>query len=106
MAEVDSQVRRGRPPGEVTPESLLRAELIAHLRLYKQVREVVQERINEGGLSADDLGKYMDLIRKGIVEMAKPVVPTARQGDAKPPEDLESAESILAKLINGDGRQR
>lgn len=105
MAEV-IEPRRGRPPGEVTPELLLRAELIAHLKLYKQVREVVQERINEGGLSADDLGKYMDLIRKGIVEMAKPVVPNAKASDVKPPEELESADSILNKLINGPGRTR
>ena len=61
--------KRGRPVGTVdSAERLLRAELIAHIKLYKIIREVVQERLASGAASmdADELGKFMDLLRRGI----------------------------------------
>lgn len=97
----DEGARRGRPPGEVTPEGLLRQELIAHLRLYKRTREIVEHRLQDDHLDADELTKYMDLLRKGIVEMAKPFVATARPEAARPDGDAESGEKILARLLEG-----
>ncbi len=100
---MDSKVeppRRGRPPGETTPEGLIRAELIAHLKLYKRIREIVERQIDTMGdnLAPEDLSKYMDLLRRGIVEMAKPIVPNAKAEQAKP-EVEEDPEKILAGLL-------
>ncbi len=92
--------RRGRPPGETTPEGLIRAELIAHLKLYRRTREIVEKRIDLAGdaISPEDLSKFMDLLRRGIVEMSKPIVPNAKAEQAKP-EVEEDPEKILAGLL-------
>ncbi len=100
-SEDDARSKRGRPPGEVTPESLLKSELIAHLKLYKRLRETVERRLQDPALDAEDLTKYMDLIRKGIADMVKPFVAVAKPESARPQEEPEDAESILRKLIAG-----
>lgn len=100
---MSEEPKRGRPPGEVTPESLIRLELIAHLRLYKRTREIVEKRLADDSLDAEDLTKYMELIRKGIVEMAKPILPNARPEAVRPAEVEEDGEQILRRLIEGSG---
>lgn len=101
MESNEQRVKRGRPPGEVTPEGLIRQELIAHLKLYRRTREIIEQRMDVEGLSVDDLTKYMELLRKGIVEMAKPIVPQAQRAEAKPQRDEEDAEKVLANLLEG-----
>lgn len=91
----------GRPSGEVTPESLIRAELIAHLKLYKKIREQVETRLETGTCDAEELSKYMELLRRGIVDMSKPFIAAARPDSARPAEVEEDGESILAKLLEG-----
>lgn len=95
----------GRPKGEETPESLIRRELIAHLKLYRRTREIVEKRLAVDGLDVDELTKYMELLRKGIVEMSKPIIPQARAEAVRPAEETETSESILQKLLEG-GRSR
>jgi hypothetical protein len=99
--------RRGRPPGtEETPESLIRKELMAHLKLYKQLREIVQKKIDSvgGEMDPDTLTKLMDLLRKGVVEMAKPIIAPARSGEGSVKGEVEEdPEKILAGLIGGNG---
>lgn len=95
------QQRRGRPPGEVTPEGLIRQELVAHLKLYRRTREIVEQHLNEDALDVDTLAKYMDLLRKGIVEMSKPILPNARPETVRPAAEDESTESILTRLMDG-----
>jgi len=90
--------KRGRPPGEVTPESLLRLELIAHLKLYKRMREVVERRLAED-LDAEELTKYMDLLRKGIADMVKPFVAVAKPESSRGAAEEEDGEAILRKLL-------
>ncbi len=99
--------RRGRPPGEVTPESLIKAELIAHLRLYKRMREMVERVLDNPDriLEPEDIAKYMDLLRKGIVDMSKPFIANAKPVDAKP-EETEDGEAILSRLLVGAGISR
>lgn len=92
--------KRGRPPGEVTPESLLRLELIAHIRLYKRTREIVEKRLRDDLVDPDELSKYMDLLRKGISDLAKPFIASAKPESAKPAEE-EDGEKILARLLGG-----
>ena len=96
--------KRGRPPGEVTPEGLIRQELVAHLRLYRKTRELVESRLDDRGISAEDLAKYMDLLRRGIGDLAKSVVPVARPAEAKTDDSGEDGETILARLIEGSAR--
>jgi hypothetical protein len=91
------QSKRGRPPGETDPTLLLKQELIAHLRLYKKVREIVETQI-ESCSDPDELAKYMDLLRKGIADLAKPFVAAAKPEIAKPIEE-EDGEKILARLL-------
>ena len=93
--------KRGRPPGEQTPEGMIRAELLAHLRIYKRLREKVEQRLEMGELDTEELAKLMELVRKGIVEMAKPIIAPAKSEVAKPHEAEEDAAAILAKLIGG-----
>lgn len=99
--------RRGRPPGtDETPESLIRKELIAQLKLYRHTREMVQQRIESAGtaLPAEDLAKFMDLLRRGIVELAKPIVAPARADDTRDKgKDDEDPAKILAGLIGQIG---
>lgn len=97
----ESGSRRGRPPGEVSPETLLRQELIAHLRLYKRSREIVERRLEEPGIDAEELTKYMDLLRKGIADMVKPFVAAARPEQAKSTEEAEDGQAILDRLLEG-----
>jgi len=95
--------RRGRPPGtDESPESLIRKELIAHLKLYRRLREIVQKKLDDLGdaISPDDLQKYMDLLRKGLVDMARPIVAPAKAESAKAVEE-EDPEKILASLLEG-----
>lgn len=93
--------RRGRPPGEVTPEALLKSELIAHIKLYKRTREIVEARLNSSELiDAEELTKYMDLLRRGISDLSKPFVAAAKPEAAKPAEE-EDGEKILARLLEG-----
>jgi len=92
--------RRGRPPGETTPESLLKQELMAHLRLYKSMREVVEARLKDDSLDPDSLAKYMELIRRGISDMVKPFVASAKPSDTKPVDEEDGAK-ILARLMEG-----
>lgn len=94
--------RRGRPPGEVTPESLLKLELIAHLKLYRRMREMVEANLETASDDPDLLAKYMDLLRKGIADLAKPFVAAAKPESAKPAEE-EDGEKILARLLGGEG---
>ncbi len=102
MATLDPTAKRGRPPGEVSPEGMIRAELIAHLKLYKRTREIVEKRLEHDDLlEVDDLTKYMELLRKGIVEMSKPILPNAKAGDVRPEANEEDAEKILQKLLEG-----
>lgn len=89
--------RRGRPPGEVTPESLLKTELIAHIRLYKRTREIIEQRIDEV-VDPEELAKIMDLLRRGIVDLSKPFIATAKPENAKPAEE-EDGEKILQRLL-------
>ncbi len=89
--------RRGRPPGEVTPESLLKVELIAHIRLYKRTREIIEQRLEEVS-DPEELAKIMDLLRRGIVDLSKPFIATAKPETAKPAEE-EDGEKILARLL-------
>lgn len=106
QTDSDSPAKRGRPAGTTeTPQSLIEKELIAHLKLYKKLREMVERRIEDVSIDADTLTKYMELLRKGIVEMAKPIIPNARPVDAKPIESEENAEMILQRLIDGDSRR-
>lgn len=91
----------GRPPGDVSPESLLRSELIAHLRLYKKIRQMVESRLDLGTADADELAKYMELLRRGIVDMSKPFIAAAKPEAARAAEPEEDGEAILAKLIGG-----
>lgn len=99
-------VRRGRPTGEVSPESLIRLELIAHLRLYKKTREIIESRLELGTADADELTKYMDLLRKGIVEMAKPFIAAAKPDSSRSNEPEEDGEAILRKMIEGQESRR
>lgn len=91
--------RRGRPPGEVTAEGLLRAELIAHIRLYKRTREIVEQRLNEV-TDPEELAKIMDLLRRGIVDLSKPFIAVAKPEVARVVEE-EDGEKILARLLGG-----
>lgn len=100
---VEDAARRGRPPGEVTPEAMIRLELLAHLKLYRRVREIVEKRLADETLDADALAKYMELLRKGIVELAKPILPNARPETVRPTEPEEDGETILRRLIEGQG---
>lgn len=100
MSPSGETAKRGRPPGEVSPEGLLKQELIAHLRLYKKTRELVEQRLSTGTMDTDELAKYMDLLRKGIVDMAKPFIASAKSTEARV-EESEDGEAILAKLIAG-----
>lgn len=92
--------RRGRPPGEVTPETLLKSELIAHLRLYRRMREMVEENLESAGQDPEILAKYMDLMRRGISDLVKPFVAAAKPETAKAAEE-EDGEKILARLLAG-----
>lgn len=97
----ETVAKRGRPPGEVTPESLLRSELIAHIKLYKRTREIVESRLNNSDLiDPDELAKYMDLLRRGISDLSKPFVAAAKPETAKQVEE-EDGEKILARLLEG-----
>jgi hypothetical protein len=101
--DASSPARRGRPPGEQTPEGLIRAELLAHLRLYRRLREIVETKVQDAAsLDVDALTKYMELLRKGITEMAKPIVPQAKS-ETRQQEQEENASSILARLVTGEG---
>lgn len=102
QAESTDVVRRGRPPGEITPEGLIRSELIAHLKLYRKTREIVEKRLEDPKIDVEDLTKYMELLRKGIVEMAKPVLPNARPEAVRVAEPEEDGETILRRLIEGE----
>lgn len=96
-----SEPKRGRPPGEVTPETLIRQELIAHLKLYRRTREIVEQRLSYDTIPIDDLTKYMELLRKGIVEMSKPIVPQAERSKAAVVEETEDPDRVLARLLEG-----
>lgn len=102
MIESSEGARRGRPPGEETPESLIRKELIQHLKLYKRTREIVEKRLSVDGLDVDELTKYMELLRKGIVEMSKPIIPQARAEAARPVETEEDPEALLQRILSGE----
>lgn len=104
QAVVEPPARRGRPPGEDTPESLIRKELLAHLRLYRKTREIVEARLDTGTADVDEISKYMDLLRKGIVEMAKPFVASAKPGEAARQEPEEDGETILRRMLQGATR--
>jgi hypothetical protein len=94
--------KRGRPVGtEETPESLIKKELIAHLKLYKRLREIVQKRVDLVGdeMQPEDLGKLMDLLRKGVVDMARPIVANAKPDSAQKQDD-EDPQKILADLLS------
>lgn len=100
MTEPES-ARRGRPPGtDETPEQMLRKELISHLKVYKRLREITQTKIDTLGdsLSPDDLAKFMDLLRRGIVDMARSIVAPAKAESAPKVEEMDP-EKILAELI-------
>lgn len=93
---------RGRPPGtDETPESLIKKELVAHLKLYKRLREIVQKRVEVSGDSMlpEDLSKFMELLRKGVVDMARPILATAKPDHAPKLED-EDPQKILAALLS------
>jgi len=104
----DNKKPVGRPAGEVNPESLLRAELIAHLRLYKRVRGMVEKVLDNSDrtLDVDDIAKYMDLLRKGIVDMSKPFIATAKPQDAAREQAAEDGEHILQRPLAGEGSRR
>jgi ubiquinone biosynthesis protein UbiJ len=94
--------KRGRPPGtDESPESLIKKELIAHLKLYRRLREIVQKRVDMHGdeMQPDDLSKFMDLLRKGVVEMARPIIGPAK-GDSNAKQDEEDPSKILAALLS------
>lgn len=108
MAEIDEakpRRGRGRPPGTADePGRLLLQELVAHLKTYRQAREEVQRRIDteRSTLTLDEIATIMDMLRKGIGEMARGIVAPARPESAKgKAEDEESAEAILARLTGG-----
>lgn len=98
---VADEVKRGRPPGEETPEVLIKRELIAHLKIYRKLRELVTTKIDKDGenMDAETLGKFMDLLRKGIVDMAKPIVAPAKADGAAKPDD-EDPQKILDGLLS------
>lgn len=87
----------GRPPGETDPTQLIKQELIAHLRVYKRVREKIDGLLDLCS-DPDELAKYMDLLRKGISDLSKPFVAAAKPEAAKPVEE-EDGEKILEKLL-------
>jgi|SRR5579885_2882119 len=100
----DAPRPRGRPPGtEETPERLIRNELMAHLKVYKTLRELVQKKIEDRGdqLAPAELAQFMDLLRRGIVEMAKPIVAPAKAETAKTAVEEEDPEKIIAELTKG-----
>ena len=98
------RVRRGRPPGtEETPERLLRAELLAQLKLYRKIREMVEARVTTapvGEMDAEEVGKYMDLLRKGIVDIARTIAP-ATAGQARAAVEVENPEELLERMLSG-----
>lgn len=98
IAPEESTPKRGRPPGEVSPEALLKQELIAHLRLYRKMRELVETRLDDAAADPDLLAKYMELLRRGIADMVKPFVAAAKPETARP-QDEEDGEKILARLL-------
>lgn len=75
-------------------------ELIAHIRLYKRTREIVEKRLEDDLVDPDELSKYMDLLRKGIADLVKPFVAAARPETVKVAEE-EDGEKILARLLGG-----
>ena len=95
-------IKRGRPPGsDDSPERLIRAELIAHLKLYRKIRELVEKRIGrDESLDAEEISKYMDLLRRGIGDMAKAIAPT--KDATRVPESEISSEELLDQLLVGD----
>ena len=108
MDNETAKPKRGRPPGsDETPEALIRKELNAHLKLYRKLRETVEKRIEAHGdtLTAEELTKYMDLLRRGLVELAKPIVAPAKADNASGKGEVEEdAEKILKGLLEGNGR--
>lgn len=94
--------KRGRPVGtEDSATRLLQAELIAHLKLYKSIREVVQQRITTRStdMDADELGKFMDLLRRGIGDMTKALAPTKESNPVE--ETPEDSSELLERLLGG-----
>lgn len=82
----------------------MRQEFIAHIKLYRKTREMIEAKITTGQIAVDDLVKYMDLLRKGIVDLGKPILPNARPEVVKATDDEGDAASILEKLIAGPSR--
>ena len=101
---IEARRGRGRPPGtDDSPERLIRQELVAHLKAYRRIRELIERRVDadHSQLSFDELGKAADLLRKGIGEMARSIVAPAKAEIAKDKGDEKSAEEILAEMMQG-----
>lgn len=96
----------GRPPGEESPEILIRRELISHLKLYRRCREAIQKRLDGGGvdtLGAEEIGKFMELLRKGINDLGRSVIATPKATGEKVTEE-QSGEELLREML--EGRER
>lgn len=100
MADADTP-KRGRPPGEETPESLIRRELIKHIKVYTRTREIIEKHLNDRGesMTPDEVAKYMDILRKGVVDLAKPIVAPAKAETAPKDSGEENVEVILRGLL-------
>lgn len=95
---------RGRPPGTTDePERLIRQELVAHLKAYRRIRELIERRVEteHSQMNIDELGKAADLLRKGISEMARSIVAPAKPEGSKGRGEEQSVEEILAEITGG-----
>lgn len=101
-----SKGKKGRPPGSTkvdpTPEQLIKNELLRQLALFTRLREIVERRLDtrhESELGTEDLSGLMDLLLKGITQMAKVVVAPQKSTSEPRIDEEEDPQKILEGLI-------
>jgi hypothetical protein len=105
VAQQDTPRGRGRPPGtEESPESIIRGEAIANGKLYRRLRKLVEEKLDQQStmMDVDELTKYMEVTRKGVVDLSKLIVaPVKAEAATDKGKEEDDPDAILEGLLKG-----